>query len=176
MEKTIKSSAVNLGLYLGTTLALITVLIYVINVELLVAWWLGIILFLLILGFGIYSTAQAKSMLNGFISFKEAFSAYFITIAVGVLISVGVTVLLFEVIDKDAAILIQEKAIESTVNMMERFGAPSAEIDKTVEAMSQDNSFSLISQLKSIAYQLLFYSIVGLIVAASMKKKDPELA
>lgn len=176
MEKTIKSSAVNLGVYLGAILALITVLAYVLNVEMMVAWWYGIILFLLILGFGIYSTAKAKSMLNGIISFKDAFSSYFITIAIGILINVGVSVLLFEIIDKDAALLIQEKAIESTVNMMERFGAPSAEIDKTIDAMSQDNAFSLVNQLKSIAYQLLFYAIVGLIVAASMKKKDPELA
>lgn len=176
MEKTIKSSAVNLGLYLGLTLVIIAVLMYVINVELMVAWWYGVILFLIILGFGIYSTAKSKSMLNGFISFKDAFSSNFITIAIGILINVGFSILLFEIIDKDAALMLQEKAIENTVGMMERFGAPAAEIDKTIDAMSQDNAFSIVNQLKSIAYQLLFYAIVGLIVAAAMKKKDPDVA
>ena len=59
---------------------------------------------------------------------------------------------------------------------MERFGAPQTEIDKTIDVMSEDNSLSVINQLKGIAYQLLFYAVIGLIVAAFMKKKNPDLA
>lgn len=176
MEQTLKSSAINYGVYLGLSLAIISVLIYVINIEFAIKWWIGVILFLLALSFGIVSTAKSKDLLNGFISFKQAFSSFFITIAIGVLISTGVGVLIYGVLDTDAATLLQEKGIETTVNMMERFGAPQSEIDKTIDAMSEQNSFSIVNQLKAIAYQLLFYAVIGLIVAAFMKKKNPDLA
>ena len=176
MEQQLKSSAINYGVYMGLTLALISVLIYVINVEYATAWWIGIIMLLLILGFGIVSTAKSKDILNGFISFKQAFSSFFITVAIGVIISAGVGILIYGIIDTEAAALLQEKGIENTVNMMERFGAPQSEIDKTIDAMSEENSFSIMNQIKAIAYQLVFYAVIGLIVAAFMKKKNPDLA
>lgn len=176
MEQQLKSSAVNYGIYLGLSLAVISVLIYVINIEFAIEWWLGIIVLLLVLIFGIISTAKSKHILNGFISFKQAFTAYFITIAIGVLISAAIGILIYGVIDTEAATLLQEKSIENTVGMMERFGAPQSEIDKTIDAMSEENSFSIVNQLKGIAYQLLFYAVIGLIVAAFMKKKNPDLA
>lgn len=176
MEQQLKSSAINYGIYLGLSLALISVLIYVINVEYAIAWWIGIIMLLLILAFGIVSTAKSKDFLNGFISFKQAFSSFFITVAIGVIINTGVGMLIYGVIDTEAAVFLQEKGIENTVSMMERFGAPQSEIDKTIDAMSEDNSFSIGNQLKAIAYQLVFYAVIGLIVAAFMKKKNPDLA
>lgn len=176
MEPNLKSSAVNYGVYLGLALSLISVLLYVINIDLLLKWWLGVILLLLALGFGIVSTAKSKSLLNGFISFKQTFSSFFITIAIGVLINTGVGILLYGIIDTSSAAYLQEKGIETTVSMMERFGAPQSEIDKTIDSMSSQNSFSLVNQLKSIAYQLVFYAVIGLIVAAFMKQKDPNEA
>jgi len=176
MEQELKSSAINYGVYLGLSLGIISVLIYVINIEYAIAWWIGIILFLIALSFGIVSTAKSKDILNGFISFKQAFSSFFITIAIGVLISTGIGILIYGVIDTEAAAFLQEKGIENTLNMMERFGAPQSEIDKTLEAMSGENSFSVLNQLKAIAYQLVFYAVIGLIVAAFMKKKNPDLA
>ena len=95
MEKTLKSTAMNYGIYLGITLVLVTVLAYAMDIELLTKWWLGIILFFVVLAFGIVSTIKAKELLNGFISFKQAFSSYFIAIAIGILISTAASVLLF---------------------------------------------------------------------------------
>ena len=95
MEQQLKSSAVNYGIYLGLSLAVISVLIYVINVEYAIAWWIGIIVLLIVLAFGIVSTAKAKDFLNGFISFKQAFSSFFITIAIGVIINSAVGILIY---------------------------------------------------------------------------------
>jgi hypothetical protein len=176
MEQQLKSSAINYGIYLGLSLGIISVLIYVINIEYAIKWWIGIILFLMVLAFGIVSTAKSKDMLNGFISFKQAFSSFFITVAVGVIINTGIGILIYGVIDTEAAAFLQEKSIETTVSFMERFGTPQSEIDKTIDAMSGENSFSILNQLKAIAYQLVFYAVIGLIVAAFMKKKNPDLA
>jgi len=176
MENTIKSSALRYGLYLGVFLILVTVLAYVINLGLMTKWWFGIILFLVIIAFGIVSTAKSKSILSGFINFKQAFSSYFITIAIGVLLSTVFSILLFNVIDTEASEILKEKIIESSTQMMESFGAPQSEIDKAIAKMEEQNQFSIISQIKSIAWQLLVFAVIGLIVALGMKKSDPNAA
>jgi predicted cobalt transporter CbtA len=174
MEKTLKSTAINYGIYLGMILVVVTVLSYAIDIELLTKWWLGIILFFVVLAFGIVSTSKAKRLLNGFISFKQAFSSYFIAIAIGILLSTAASILLFNFIDTDAAEVLQEKVIETTSEMMIKFGAPQTEIDKALADMENQSQFSFLNQLKSIAFQLVFYSVIGLIVAISFKKIDPN--
>ena len=172
----IKKSAANYGIILGVIVTLISVLVYSLAMDIMIEWWYGIIMFLIALTVGILSTAKAKSLLGGFISFKEAFTAYFITIAIGLFISVLVGILLFVVIDPDAAVTLQEKVIESTVGMMERFGAPEESVNEVITNMEGQNSFSAGNQLQSFLIQLVFYSVFGLLVALIMKRKDPNAA
>ena len=174
MESSIKSNSINRGLYLGGFLALVTILGYALNMELLVKWWLGILLLIVIVVFGIVSVAKAKDIQEGIISFKEAFSAYFLTVAVGVAISVVFNIILFNFVDPDAATELQQKIVENTINMMEGFGAPADAIAEQVDKMENDNQFSIGNQLMSVAYQFIFYAVIGLIVAAVMKKSNPD--
>lgn len=176
MEKSIKTSAINYGIYLGLLLALVGVLAYAINIELLTKWWFGIILFLVVIAFGIVSTAKSKGILKGFISFKQAFSSYFITVAIGVIISAIVGILLYNVIDPEAAEVLKEKVIETSTAMMERFGTPQEQIDQAIAQMEAENQFDVLNQLKSLAFQLIFYAVIGLIVALGFKKSDPNAA
>ncbi|RMA64654.1 DUF4199 domain-containing protein [Ulvibacter antarcticus] len=169
-----KKNAVSYGVLLGIVLTLITTVLYVINTALLTKWWIGIFTLLLAISFGIVSVAKAKSLQNGLISFKEAFTSYFITIAIGLLISVVVNILIFVVIDPDAAAFLQEEIMNMTKGMMEKFGAPEAEIDKALEKMAEDDAFSAFAQLKSYVFQLAFYSIFGLLIALIFKKNDPN--
>ena len=170
-----KKSSFNYGLMLGGILAVITALIYAISIELLTKWWLGIIMFFIALGIGIVSVAKTKSILGGYITFKDAFTSYFITIAIGLLINVFVGILIFVLIDPDAAEFLQEKIIEISRSMMESFGAPEEEINKAIADMQNENSYSLGKQLQAYIFQLAFYSVFGLLVALIMKKKDPSL-
>jgi len=174
MEKSIKSSAINYGVYLGGLLALITVLIYAININLMVNMWIGIGLLIVIVGFGIVSTAKSKSFFEGFLSFKQAFSSYFITVAIGIAISTAVSAILFNFIDPDAAEVIKEKTIEATIGFMEGFSAPPEAIAEAVEKLEGQNQYGILNLLKSLAWGLLFQSIIGLIVAAIMKKTNPD--
>ena len=169
-----KKSALNYGIVLGIILALITAILYVIDIMTLTKWWLGIIMFFIALVISIVSVAKSKSLLGGFMSFKEAFTSYFITIAVGLLINVIVGILIFVLIDPESAEFLQERIIEISRNMMESFGAPKAEIEKAITKMEGENSYSLFSQLKTYVFQLAFYSVFGLLVALIFRKKDPN--
>jgi hypothetical protein len=73
METTNKSNSINLGLYLGATLAAIVVFIYAVNLDLMVEWWLSVALLTVIIAFGVVAAKRAKKNNADLISFKEAF-------------------------------------------------------------------------------------------------------
>lgn len=173
-QASIKKSSMNYGYILGGSLALLTVVLYAVNLESLTQWWIGIITLLFALAMGIVSTAKAKSLLGGFLSFKQGFTAYFITVAIGLLIAVLVNIVLFNFIDPEAAEVLKESIMEMSEGMMRQFGAPEAEIEKALADMENENSFAIGQQVQSYFFQLIFYSIFGLLIALIMKKKDPN--
>ena len=174
MEKSIKSIATNYGLYLGGALALFTVIAYAIDIGLLANTFYGIVILLVIIVFGIISVAKSKAALDGFLSFKEAFSSYFVTILVGLLISTVVSYILFNFVDPEAANTLKELTIEKTVSMMEGFGTPVEAIAEAVDKIESQNQYSIGNIAKGLAGYLVFFSIIGLIVAAIMKKSNPD--
>jgi uncharacterized membrane protein (DUF106 family) len=147
------------------------------NLDLMTKWWFGIGMLILVIVFGIISAMKSKGLLEGFISFKEAFTSYFITIALGIVISTIVTIIIYNFIDPDAAVALKDKIMDSQVEMMRNFGAPEEAIAKAVEELEvQENMFSIGNVLQSLAFQLIGYSIVGLIVALVVKKNNPDEA
>jgi hypothetical protein len=174
MEKSVKSIALNYGLYLGIALILINVAIYAIDLKLMANLWLGIIILLALIGFGVYATAKAKAHFNGVLNFKDAFTTYFITTVVGAIISSIFTFILYTIIDPDAAETIKQISIEATINLMEGFNAPAETVAKAVEEAEKVDQFSIENTLKSLVYGAVFQAVIGLIVAAIMKKSNPD--
>lgn len=173
MEHIYKKSAISYGLTLGMVSALITVLIYALNLSLFTKWYIGIITFLVALIFGILSAKKTKELVEDYTSFKQAFSGYFITIAIGLAISTAVSILLFNVVDPEAALIVQEEIITATEKMMQNFGAPQESIDISLAEMENSNQFGLVNQLKGYVFSLAFYAVIGLIVALIFREKDP---
>lgn len=169
-----KKSAVTYGLILGAVLALMTTLMYVLNTELFTKWWIGIISFLVVIAIAIVSVAKAKGILGGIISFKEAFTVYFITVAIGSLISTLVGILIFNILDPDLAAFLQEKTLEMTAEFMQKMGTPQVEIDKQMAKMADQDNFAILSQLKNYVFGLAFMSVIGLLVALIFKTKNPN--
>ena len=175
MEKSIKSNAVDYGLYLGAALSVYTILCYGINLELLVnSWIIFLILPLIIITTGVFSVLKAKSLNNGYLSFKEAFSSYFITIAIALMISTLVNVILFNFVDPEAALSLKEIIIDKTFAMMESFNAPAEAMSEAIEEIKNQDTFGIPLQIRGLAQSIATFAIIGLIVAAIMKKsKDP---
>ncbi|HAT63984.1 MAG TPA: DUF4199 domain-containing protein [Flavobacteriaceae bacterium] len=173
-QKLVRKSSINYGLITGGVLALTTTLMYVLNTELFTVWWIGILTILFVIIMGIIATAKSKSLLGGIMTFRQAFSAYFITVAVALFISTALGILLFTIIDPELADFLNEKIIEITRDFMERFGAPESEIDKALAELEGKNNFSAGNQLWSYIKGLIFQAVLGLLVALIFKKKDPN--
>lgn len=175
MEKSFKSIAKDYGLYLGALLSLLTVVGYAVSLDLFTKVWFGISLLIVIIAFGVISTSKSKKSLGGYISFKDAFTSYFITILIGLVISALVSFIIFNVVDAEAANTLQQKIIETQVERLESFNVPNEVISQTVEKIeAKGNLYSIGNVLQSIVWQLAGFSIVGLIVAAIMKKRNPD--
>jgi hypothetical protein len=176
MEKSLRDSAVQYGLYLALILSSLTVIGYAVYLDLFTKWWFGISQLLLVIIFGIMSTIKARKMMQGFISFKNAFTAFFITVAIGIVIPALIGLVIFNFVDTEAAAILQEKIINSQLGMMENFGTPQEAIDQAITEIENTNQFAIGNLLQSLAFQFIFYAVIGLIVALVMKKSDPDAA
>jgi|TARA_B110000967_G_C18476018_1_gene359782 hypothetical protein len=174
MEQTTKSAAINYGVYLGAITSLITIIIYGVDIDLFTAPWLGIVLFIIVVAFGAVSALNSRKLLGGFISFKQAFSSYFITIAVGTLMSSIVGIVIFTYIDPEAAIYLNEQVLILTKETMERIGLPQEAIIAAIEEASKKDNFSLGAQTQAFVFRLVFYAVIGLIVGLIVKKTDSK--
>ncbi|MCF4101795.1 DUF4199 domain-containing protein [Gillisia sp. M10.2A] len=174
MEKSVKSTAVTYGIYLGIALSILTIVAYAFNLALFTEWWFGIFSFVLLIVIGILAVKSAKKLKTTYFSFKSAFTTYFVTILIGTLISTVISILLFNFIDPEAAETVKELSIEAARGMMEKFNAPESDINTALAEMEKDNQFSLINQLKRYVFSLAFLSLIGLIIALIFREKDPN--
>lgn len=174
MQKSIKSIGTSYGLYLGLILSVIFVLIYAFHLELFTKWWLNILNFIVVIVISILAVTQAKKLNTTYFSFKEAFSTYFITVAIGLIISSAVGLLIFNVVDPGAAEQVSEMVAETMREMLEKFGTPQEDIDKALAEMEAGDQFSPVNYLKGLAFQLAFYAVIGLIIALIFREKNPD--
>ncbi|MNK54568.1 hypothetical protein D3C87_735550 [compost metagenome] len=171
MTNVIKKNGVNFGIILAVYFILRTALIYTIDLKLFVNSWFGFVDLIVSIILAIIAIAKTKKALGGFISFKEAFSVYFLTILIGLVIYSIFNIILFNVIDPAAKEIVKEHTIEYTVNMMKKFGSIDTQtLKETVAKLRETDSFSIPQQLLGLGISLLMYAVIGLIVAVAMRK------
>lgn len=173
MNEIIKKNGINFGIITGVISVLITSSIYIVDLSLMTKWWLGLTILVVYIVIGCVLLAKTKKDLGGFMSFKEGFTTYFISALIGIAISVIFNILLFNVIDPEAAVTLKEMTLKSTADMMKNFGAPTSEIKKAIEKMEDYDQFSTLEQLKGSIWSIVGASIFGLILAAIFKKDKP---
>lgn len=174
MNEIIKKNGIKFGVIAGVIGVLITAGIYIIDLKLFTAWWLGIISILIYLVLGIVLMIQTKKALQNNFSFKDAFTTYFIYAIVGIAISVVFNIILFNVIDPGAKETVKELSIEAAVDMMKKFNTPTAAIKEAVEKMEEQDQFETFQQLKGSIFSIIFSAIFGVILAAIFKSKPKE--
>lgn len=173
MESPAKKISTSYGVYLGISLILISVLAYAFDLSLFTKWWFGVALLVFVVIMASMSVSKAKKVSTQLFKFKDAFGSYFLTIFLGTFISLLFGMILFNVVDPQAAETLTELTIESTRKMMEGFGAPEAQINETLQTMQDENQFSILNQLKGYGFQLILYALIGLIVALIFREKEP---
>lgn len=172
MNEIIKKNGIYFGVVTGILSVLITTIIYVTNLELFTSTWIGLISIALYIGIGVFLLNKTKKELKGQFSFKEAFTTYFISAVIGILISTVFNIILFNFIDPEAKVVIKEITLKYTAQMLQKFGTPSAVVKETLSEMEKVDQFSPMALLKNSIFSTLFSAIFGLILAAIFKSKS----
>jgi hypothetical protein len=187
MNQIIKQNGINFGLILGFLLILPPMLGYAFNVSILVSYWTLVYIFLIVIIVGIIEIAFTKKALEGIISFKDAFTSYFLMLVISVFISTVLNFVLFNFIDKDFGEVVKEKQVELiesqrdwTMNKMgnapqEKIDEIHDKFDEAIEKVKNDTPYAIGAQLKGAAIFLAIFSMFGLLLALILKKKDPAL-
>ena len=173
MNDIIKKNGVAFGFLTGLCSVLITTLIYIIDLKLFTSFWLGIINKGIYLSIGIFLLVKTKKELKSIFSFKDAFTAYFISAVIGIVITVIFNIILFNFIDPGAKVTIKELTIKFAVEMMEKFNAPTDTVNQAIKEMQKEDQFSIVQLLKGSIFSVLFSAVLGLILAAIFKSKSP---
>ena len=173
MNPSIRQQFLKYGTIIGIFQIIFTVSLYMIDVKLMANWWVSIVATVIYLGLGVMSVTTTRKMFEGYISFREAFSVYMLTVLFAGLIATVFSLLLYTVIDPNLPEVLTELVIEKTVGIMERIGAPDEQIDEAIKKIEESNPFSVGNVALSYLYTIIFNAVIGLIIAAATKKNKP---
>jgi hypothetical protein len=174
MNEIIKKNGISYGIITGVVGALITATIYAIDLKLFTAWWVTVLTISFYIIIAIVLLTKTKKELKGIFSFKDAFTTYFISAVIGILISVVFNIILFNFIDPSAKESIKEISIKYAVEMMQKFNAPSSAINEAVKKMQENDQFSIFELLKGSAFSIVFSALFGLLLALIFKSKPSQ--
>ena len=174
MNEIIKKNGISYGIITGVVSALITASIYSIDLNLFTAWWVGILSISTYIIIGVVLLSKTKKELKGVFLFKDAFTTYFISAVVGILISVAFNIVLFNFIDPSAKETVKELSIKYAVEMMEKFNTPSSAINEAVKKLQENDQFSVIELLKGSVFSIVFSALFGLLLALIFKSKPSQ--
>lgn len=172
VNEIIKRNGITYGAITGVILCLITATIYATNLELFIAWWTTFLSFSVIIIVPIIALLKTKKELNGIFPYKEAFTTYFITAAIGLLISIAFKIILFNFIDPSVKDTLLDMTIKYLVSTSEKFGVTKSALSETLSKLKDSDPFSVAEQLKGAIFNLFFCSILGLLMAAFFKSKS----
>ncbi|MBL4744947.1 MAG: DUF4199 domain-containing protein [Flavobacteriaceae bacterium] len=176
MKDIIKKTGINFGLILGFIFSLTILYAFAIDSSIMVNWWITLVFpIFIVIVFGLFAIGTAKKALHGFITFKEAFTTYFIMTAISLLISTTVSILIFNVVAPEFKETVKELTIETTTEMMEGYNIPYEQIDEMVEKIREEDGFSPSKLMLNYAVFLAIYAIFGLLLALILKQNNPEL-
>ena len=173
MNESVKKYGLQFGLYITLLNTLYIIIGYAIDLNYLVSVWGGLTLFVVSLTFLVLSTIQARKEMGGYINFKDAFSTFMTAYVVSSIANILLSYILFNVIDPEAAVQLKDITVQVTAERLQSFGVPEADIDANIEELRNTDQYSLVNLSKAFGYTFVGYAIIGLIVSAIVKKKEP---
>jgi len=173
MNEIIKKNGITYGIILGVFSILTTAVIYAIDLSLFTNMWLGVISIIIYITIGVLVVSNTKKQLK-FITFKDAFTVYFLAAVIGTVISTLFNMLLFNVIDPAAKETIRELTTKYAVEMMQKFGAPAQAINEAAAEMEKTDNFAPLTLLKGMLFTFVFNAVFGVILGLIFKSRPAE--
>jgi len=169
-----KSQAINLGL----TYSVVSIILFLIQVIVaggtMFSVVMGIVTFAVVVALCIIFIRRERAEKGGLISFKEAFTTAFVGLLIGGIVSVLFTLIYVTYVDATYIDKMVYTTLESTKGFMEG-NMGDEQVNEVLLEMETDMraGFTPLGMAKSMGYFAIFYLVVSLILAASLKKVNP---
>ncbi len=124
--------------------------------------------------FAVLACLTSKKQNNGFLEFGKALK---ISFGVFVLTALAVSILsyfLLNYIDLEFRQALKEESLAVSEKILKKFGASADQIEKEMDEARKKDSFSLSNTILGFAFSCFSYFLLALIIAAIVKKKNPE--
>lgn len=174
MNEIIKKNGLTFGVIMGVFAVFVTATIYAVNLRLFTEWWIGVVSMIISITIGVILVSKTKRELGGKITFKEAFTTYFLAAVIGSTISVLFNIVLFNYVDPSAKETLQELTIKYAVEMMQKFGTPASAINQAVADMKKTDNYAPSNQFFGLVVSFIFSAIFGLVLALIFKNKSSQ--
>lgn len=172
MNDVIKKNGLQFGAILSAYYIVTTLFMFFFNQALFVSIPFGFASIFVSLILGVAALFWAKRKLQGYITFKDAFTSYFITIVLGLLAHIIITYVLFNLVDPSAKETIKTLTIEFTQRNMTSLRVETETLNKTIEQIKEADNFNLGNLLKSFAWKTLLYSVGGMLLALIFRNQN----
>lgn len=173
LHKSLKQFAYKKGLFLGVILILFLVFAYFVNWDFLLEYGFEVAKLPIILIFGVWAAVSARKKHRGTFSFRDGFSLFFITVAIGLTLSVLVKWLFYNYIDLDFGQYINEMGIEKRKEQLELAQTDAKELKEEIAALKASYQLSFKMLLQEFVFRLVVYCIPAILVGLILKTKKP---
>jgi hypothetical protein len=177
-----KKLAIQYGI-ISTLLSVLYVLgIYIVDESLFTSQWGGMVVLLGTLVLFIVAVLQYKKENGGYASFREAFSAFMLPFIFATALSLVFNLTFYNFVDADLAARNADRQFDQMLEMPEEqlqgamtfMGVATTDELQANLLEKAEESKTVLGQLKGGGMGLVFFAILGLIVAAVTKKNRPE--
>jgi len=169
------NSVIKYGVIIGVVGIAMQAILYSISVKLMLGDG-SVVAALIALGLYIYFGLKARKDNGGYFTFGEAFKSIMTMILIAGVLSSTFQAILYKVIDPSIEIEVKDKAVELTESIIDFFNVPEEQADEMLaQAEEQDYRMTWSSLIKNfLILSVGFGGILSLIIALSIKKRDPN--
>ena len=164
----------------GGMAALISVILslvaYIISVELLLGWQLGLAQSVLILTTMIVVGRAIRLNEGGFISYWRVFQHIMLSLLCILCASSLFNLVLFNVINPELVDVVVDLSLDKVEEMMISFGLEGDLLQETMVETEKEirNGYTLTGAIKGVVFSSIFGAIIALIVSATQYRIDPQ--
>jgi hypothetical protein len=141
-------------------------------------WWVSILILVLTIVLLVILALDIRKKIGGYWSFGAAFKSLIIIGLLATVLSIAYNFVVFKFIDPAMPEKVNSAMMDQTTAMLEKFGMEQSKIEESTKKFTNGEfkatlQPTLVNELRAALFALIFYAIVDLIVAASVKKKAP---
>lgn len=153
---------------------IISLLAYIIGVEMLVGWHIGVAQSLLIIITMIVVSRSIREDEGGIINFSRLFCHIMISVVCILLASLLFNLLLFNVIDPELIHLVVDITLERVEGMMKSFGVEGDLLQETLDETELEirKGYTFMGTVRTLIFGSAFWSLIALIIAAIFKRNS----